>query len=1406
MAPRIPRPSGLSGAPSAGPIMPKIKTGRAPNPAKVSTAPTKKPAQYVPPIPRPTPTTTVPSSTPQVTVSGSLETVPAQGTIEDAEAQLNSEKRKAARLGVPLVSPLPTRTSTPAVTVSGPLETLPEAKSDGGGSGFWGQAIGLLGVGTRASASLLKEASDIFNGGDASFTDVWDQFADPEYGYGKAFPEPLGIKNKWIAYPLHFALDIALDPTTYLTFGGSAIAKTLVRSGVQLATKEVAQAAGKKVITELTEESVEALSGKIGRDLAVKLVDDVAEVSAAKTAREAAQASLDEAIGFGDDIARETAQQVLDTATIALRESDRAVQESISNAAIALGGKGGTILSKEASRQLAHETWVQAVGTAGEKAAKQALDKATEELSVSAIFRGGVRRGYGRQASLDLADNARLVRDDALNVLGDASASGARRASAQKVVEDLSDEVIADIAKRGYQAIQKDVARALGTTGKTRLGVGKFSTYVPGVGSGRKLIYRGLNTVRLGAISSGPGREIAELLTPRGRQGLLDPKQIVKLKTALRTGTDEVGRKLDPEQAVDYLSLLRANDSYRFVRSKAASETVTLAKNALRGAKKADLKAVKVALDSGDTSVLTPAQQELFANVNDFFLGVRTNTLLDAGRAGGTPGISRLTTVPVLKTAQADRWLQLNPTRAQELAAGLNIDEPSLFADVLNDSLIPGATLFGRTLTKADIAGGVTRLNQIAREAGKLNFDLFETDLGNIVTRFGEKAADIRAYSEVVKSLADEGRVAREAGKTVVQVSTKQVNNEIDSALDEMMTILDETFKPSGPGQAVVERWTPNELERITRDLDTLTAELLRETDPTIARGFGLDPFPGSAKATTRNVDEVLELIDGVKARAAAINEAINTGADYRVGALFKIESGDALKKTIDAARERVDKNFELIANRLVDPAWTSQNWSRLTRSFDDGFTSIAGSQWKDFPDIGVRTALKEIFDNVNEINKPGVAKNFGAFVNTYNNFFKSWMTASPGFHIRNAIGNAWTLFTAGADPRNGIRATNWMNQYLVKNRNALRGSKEFITPEEFVAGLKASDAEKQNILQSLLILDDIQGQVADAIGGGRVGIFGGTATGQLPGANLPGVGTVLRRPQRALDATRVTDVARGVSVAAGSPLRVSRATGTWIENNARVALMYDGLTKGLTPQEALTRVNKYLFDYQDLSAADQVLKQIIPFWLWGSRNFPLVIENMVSNPRAYKTYAAFERNFMEDENNLPEIFGPNGIYYPESLRRAGTGVIREGLPGAGRVLPLDLGFPGAAKPSIFQEAVEFFVPGGEGDARQLLSAFASQSPYSALIEYTTGTDLYFDKRIDDPASQLAGNLFAPGVRIEQISDIISGEGIDRRKAIEAFTGIPGLVGREPRESEVRSEILRQYYEQKARNEAAAKE
>jgi hypothetical protein len=1446
--------------------MPKVKTGRAPNPSKVVPAPKKKPAQYVPPVPSPPPTTIVPNaprpssstiapsssvpSTPTSTTSpGLLNPVVTEGSLEEATAKLNAEKRKAARLGVQLVSPLPTSTSSSSTGTTGYLNPIPEAKSDKGGGGFLSQAIGLLQLGTRASASLVKEASDLFNSGDASFTDVWDQFADPEYGYGKAFPEPLGIKNKWIAYPLHFALDIGLDPTTYLTFGGSAVAKTIVRGGIQVATKEVAQAAGKKVVSEIGQESVEALAKKVGRDTAESFVANVAEVNAAKAAREAAQQGVSNA---SDDILREAAEQTLLDADIVLRNADKAFQESLIETSIKLGGKGGTILSKEVSRQAAHEAWVQSVGTAGEKAAKKTLDKATEDLATSAIFRGSARRAYGRTASLDLADTARLVRDEALGVATDATVSVARREAAQKIVNDLSDDVIADIAKRGYQAIAKDVASALGTTGKTRFGIGSASTFLPGgitpVSQAKKLVFRGLNKARLGVIASGPGREIAELLTPLGRAGIFnDPKKAASLKAALRTGTIG-GRKLDSEEAVDYVSLLAANNEYLFLRRAAVANRTTAAKNVLVGTSKKDRNAVQRALEAqgrnraagfattpteraaraADQKIiddLTDDQKALFTKVEDFFAEQRSGAYDELLDAGGTASFSLnrgIFGTPIIKSAQAENWLRLNPSRANELAKGLNIDVPTITADIFEDSLRPGAKLFGRVLTAEDIAGGVTRLNQIARDAGKLNFDLFETDLGNIISKFAEKSGELEAFSRTVKLLTDEGRLARQASRTVVAKDGKEALKEIKPALEGLSDILNDVFRL--PPGVTIANMTQKELESFANPITRWTPNEINEIQSSLQRISIIVQNAGNPSGTNvESLDELLELIEGVSRRADEINKAVLEGNDYRVGALFKLESIDELKKSIDNTLYDIGVTADIFLERLVDPQFINQNWSQLTRTFDDGFTALAGGPWRNIPDVRVKNAIQEIFDNVSEINKTGVAKNFGAFVNTFNNFFKSWMTASPGFHVRNSIGNAFALFAAGTNPINGSRMTNYLNQYLIQNRNKLRGSAEFVTPEQFVGSLKkVSQPERDNILQSLLIVDDIQGQVAESISGGRVGIFGKAATGNIPGSGLPLVGGALRPLQRALDATGVSSAARVASQAGGLPLGASRTVGTWIENNARVILMYDGLQKGLSPQEALTRVNKYLFDYQDLSAADQVLKNIIPFWLWGSRNFPLVVENMFTNPKAYKTYQSFERNFIEDDENLPGIFGEGGMYYPKSLKDAGTGVIREGLPGAGRIFPVDLGFPGASRPTIFTKAIELAVPGGPGDTRDLLQTFAGQSPYAALIEYMTGTDLYFDRKDTDPAASFLGSAIPPASRLGDLAEIFGlstddpglqklfglpqKEKTNRTKALEQFLGTPYLIGREPRESDALSEIFRQLYEQKARNEAAAKE
>jgi len=43
--------------------------------------------------------------------------------------------------------------------------------------------------------------------------------------------------------------------------------------------------------------------------------------------------------------------------------------------------------------------------------------------------------------------------------------------------------------------------------------------------------------------------------------------------------------------------------------------------------------------------------------------------------------------------------------------------------------------------------------------------------------------------------------------------------------------------------------------------------------------------------------------------------------------------------------------------------------------------------------------------------------------------------------------------------------------------------------------------------------------------------------------------------------------------------------------------------------------VNRYHFDYSDLSKFDEKAKQIVPFWIWSTRNIPLQVANQWSRP-----------------------------------------------------------------------------------------------------------------------------------------------------------------------------------------------
>jgi hypothetical protein len=95
---------------------------------------------------------------------------------------------------------------------------------------------------------------------------------------------------------------------------------------------------------------------------------------------------------------------------------------------------------------------------------------------------------------------------------------------------------------------------------------------------------------------------------------------------------------------------------------------------------------------------------------------------------------------------------------------------------------------------------------------------------------------------------------------------------------------------------------------------------------------------------------------------------------------------------------------------------------------------------------------------------------------------------------------------------------------------------------------------------------------------------------------------------------------------------KTSKNVGKWVENHSRFMMSWDGVAQGLDAEAAAIRTRRFLIDYTDISTGDRVMRQIVPFWMWTSRNLPMQISNMWINPKAYATYNTVKRNFNADK------------------------------------------------------------------------------------------------------------------------------------------------------------------------------
>ena len=253
------------------------------------------------------------------------------------------------------------------------------------------------------------------------------------------------------------------------------------------------------------------------------------------------------------------------------------------------------------------------------------------------------------------------------------------------------------------------------------------------------------------------------------------------------------------------------------------------------------------------------------------------------------------------------------------------------------------------------------------------------------------------------------------------------------------------------------------------------------------------------------------------------------------------------------------------------------------------------------FPDDVAKVIEQQykIMSNPDELNK---------IIRAYDgvqNWWKKWsLGARPAYHARNFVGNIWNSYVGGLNnPMMYKKSGELMSKAWAKT-----GKRTNVTWDELgdfkVSGL---DDTKPFLKGTKYTEQEIYDAAIDN------GVFG--FKGQY-GADIP-----LAQRSRFNNQPSFKNPLDWITPSAEKNviLHTGFKFGGAVENNARLALFMDGLSKGKSFDEAAINVHKHLFDYKDLgryeSHSTLNMKRAIPFYTWSRKNIPLALETLLRQP-----------------------------------------------------------------------------------------------------------------------------------------------------------------------------------------------
>ena len=1216
-----------------------------------------------------------------------------------------------------------------------------------------GSALQTVDLGKRIVVSSVKEVTDAINGGDADWGDWANQIGDASFGFGSAFPDPTGIK--WVDRGIGFAGDFALDPLNWIVPFSGVAAEQTIRAGTALATKESA-----KILTDYT------VKGIVRRGLTD------AELQAFALADDGYRIANDALVG-----ARATGQapDVISGLEAAAKSAEDEVIRLGKETAMKAGTRGGKVLTIAEQRAKASEEWLVALANdAGDdviQAASNKLVGLNRDLAQANIGRYGARRTYRGYSREDLAERARLFAENAKQTAQDLAdnlmnapyvgPNELRQLDiAEQIGKILTPDKIADIATRGYNALYDDAGKLLGVkSGFRTVGGGRISSKIPGIRNiagkgigGDKLAEAIGGTVvegRLWFVNTSTGRRFLDAMTPLGRRGLFGDADSLMMRKALRSGA------VKGQEAQDYVQLLSANKRYMSLLAAAKRTNGTLLSNTIKNITSEQWAELDDMLKNGKNVTRDANGDYMFApSVSDVirekYVDIRNlldNWYNETNNFHTKYGGARLAYIedyfPRVSSNEAIEWAAKNEEAAVRVADFLGVDRAYLTDNFVERVLVRGKRWFGHILEGNETAD---QLNYMARNAingeKSLKFDFFETNSAKALARYGETHSRNMAYLNTLESMLQEpGGAVRGLGDLFVEPSTP---TSVRESLQDLSVEIEERLGLDPvTGVTKMGSWSRFQLESILNDLEQV-----------------VKIFDGSRTQFPMELDvnEIVSELESLRSRVIQIDEGIKNGVlDAKAGALgldelmsYAAQIGGDLGP---GAGGQLDIIFDTFRDYVTN---NPDGFVEITRMFEDGFSNLG---FRNLPEIAARNEVASMFSNIQKLTNKQFASSAERVIGDFNTFFKSWATATPGFHLRNALSNTFQVIAAGVDLTNALEGIKYYNAYW--RANAGRG--RYISPEEFVAGLKnVSPVTRRNIRAALESIDD-SGLIQDYLQAGKIGFSGKAVREGVPSRILARTGLISEN--RAL--------LPRVRQAAGLPLQASRTVGELVENTNRFLFTFDGLVKGNSIEEALGRTNKYLFDYADLTKTDRIIKQIIPFWIWTSRNLPLQLENLFTNPRLYANYNKVMDALAADEQD------PNMPWYK---RKAGVINLTPGIADITSQIPFiggtefapQFGFPGGGPVDQLTQLIGFpsavidaTLNGNMTGLQEILRSWiGSVTPLPKTgLELATGSTVFRGKPIANKYLPITegrqqfnytiGQLFQPGQTIGNLAQML---------------------------------------------------